>query len=205
MTESDNLDAAYSATDKDELRALYASWADDYEAEVLNAGYVSPRRCAEALAAAAAELDAPVLDLGCGTGLSGEALRRAGFERIDGTDFSPEMLTKAEERGIYRQLILADFDDPLPFARGDYAAIAAVGVFSPGHGAPALIDATLQALARGGLFVFTLNDHALRDPGYEGRLRDWIDGGAARLLFKERGPHLPAAKLEAEVWVVERA
>ncbi|MDH3453013.1 MAG: methyltransferase domain-containing protein, partial [Gammaproteobacteria bacterium] len=90
-------------------------------------GYVTPGRCAQALADLAPDKSAPLLDLGCGTGLSGEALRAAGFATLDGTDFSEEMLTLARAKpGLYRNLILGDLNNPLPGAPGDYANVAAV-------------------------------------------------------------------------------
>ncbi len=57
---------------------------------------------AAALAALVGDLDAPLLDLGCGTGLSGEAFMSAGFSVIDGTDFSETMIAVARNKpGLY--------------------------------------------------------------------------------------------------------
>jgi SAM-dependent methyltransferase len=49
-----------------------------------------------------------VLDLACGTGRIGAWLRGQGVERLDGLDFTPEMLARAEAKGIYDRLIRAD-------------------------------------------------------------------------------------------------
>jgi len=49
-----------------------------------------------------------VLDLACGTGRIGAWLRARGVRRIDGLDFTPEMLAKAEPKAVYDRLILAD-------------------------------------------------------------------------------------------------
>lgn len=204
MTDHARLDAAYAAGTKEEVQALYDDWAESYDAELAAQGYAAPARCAAALLEAGAAHASPVLDAGCGTGLCGAALKAAGFTTIDGTDFSDRMLAAAEAKGIYRKLTRGDLENPLPAKKGAYAAISACGVFSPGHAPATLIDAALHALDRGGRFVFTLNDHALEDGSYEGRLREWIDGGWARVAVKERGPHMPGIGLEAEVWVVER-
>jgi SAM-dependent methyltransferase len=63
---------------------------------------------------------ARVLDLACGTGRIGAWLRARGVERIDGVDFTPEMLARAEARGIYDRLLLADIlNTGLPAASYD--------------------------------------------------------------------------------------
>jgi SAM-dependent methyltransferase len=49
-----------------------------------------------------------VLDLACGTGRIGAWLRAQGVRRIDGLDFTPEMLARAEAKGVYDRLITAD-------------------------------------------------------------------------------------------------
>ena len=108
------LDKAYKARDAASTRTLYDDWAASYEAEVAENGYATPGRCAEALKAHVDNLDAPILDFGCGTGLSGLALKLAGFEVIDGVDLSAEMLDVARTKGVYCHLDQIEADAPLP-------------------------------------------------------------------------------------------
>lgn len=194
----------YELQDSASTQALYRDWADSYDADLVANGYAGPARCAEALAQFAGDLAAPVLDVGCGTGLSGEALATAGFSTLDGTDFSDEMLQVAARKDVYRELVKGDLAEPLPVAPGAYANIAAVGVFSPAHAPPELIDRAVGLLPRGGCFVFTLNDHALAEKVYEGRLREMVDACAADLLFKQHGPHVPGQSLGSTVYVLQR-
>lgn len=203
MTEK-YLDKVYDARDAKATRALYDNWSDSYEAEVAENGYVTPGRCAAALARYMDDQKAPVLDFGCGTGLSGLALKLAGFEVIDGVDLSAEMLSKAEEKGIYRDLDLIEADAPLAHAPGDYAAIAAIGVIGAGAAPISVFHTLMHGLARGGMLVFSFNDHALEDPGNEAGMNEWLDCGAARLLFREHGPHLTKINLKSCVYVVEK-
>lgn len=198
------LDKVYDLENREDTKALYADWAATYDAETRANGYVSPRRCAEALARFVEDRAAPILDVGCGTGLSGEAFAAAGFTTVDGTDFSPEMLAVAERKGVYRRLFPGAVESPLPVAPGDYAHVAAVGVFSPSHAPASLMDDALALLPRGGCFVFTLNGHALQDPSYTGRVRELVDAGGADLMMRERGPHMPKIGLEAEVVVLRK-
>ncbi|MCR9115216.1 MAG: methyltransferase type 11, partial [Rhodobacteraceae bacterium] len=40
---------------------------------------------------------------------------------------------------------------------------------------------------------------------YEGAMNQWLDCGAARLIFKEYGPHLPGQNLKSNVYIIEKA
>ena len=198
------LDKVYTTKDADGTRKLYDAWAESYEDEVGAEGYATPRRCAEALAAHMADLSAPVLDFGCGTGLSGVALRAAGFTTIDGVDLSPDMLAQARAKGIYRDLKRVEAGAALPFAPGTHAAVSAIGVIGAGAAPIGVFDTLIGALEPGGRFVFSFNDHTLEDPAFEGKVSDWVDAGGARLLFKEYGDHLPGMGLKSNVYVLEK-
>jgi ubiquinone/menaquinone biosynthesis C-methylase UbiE len=53
------------------------------------------------------------LDMACGTGRIAAWLRAQNVEAIDGIDLTPEMLTRAKARGIYRQLSEASVEQTL--------------------------------------------------------------------------------------------
>ncbi len=195
------LDRIYAAQTQEERAQLYADWADSYDSELDAAGYATPGRVAEALAAFASLQD-PILDFGCGTGLSGLGLHAAGFTAIDGADISAEMLGKAREKGIYRDLITLSPETDPP---SGYAAISATGVISTGAAPPSILGTLLQSMPKGGHLGLSYNDHTLADPAYTGALNDWIDCGAARLLFREHGEHLPAIDMKSTVYVIEKA
>lgn len=199
------LDSAYSLGTTEETRRHYDDWAASYDAELAENRYATPARCAAALARCAPDLSAPVLDIGCGTGLSGLALREAGFTTIDGTDLSAEMLEKAEAlQGVYRDLFAGDLNEPLPVSPGAYAHMTAVGVINPGHAPPETVDAVLALLPPGGCFVFSLNDHAMAEPEFPARVDEVTAAGTAECVFREHGPHLPGIGLEATVFVLRK-
>jgi predicted TPR repeat methyltransferase len=198
------LEKVYDARNTKETRDLYDAWSDSYDSEVAENGYATPARCAEALAQFSDDPSRPVLDFGCGTGLSGLALRKAGFSVIDGADLSEDMLAQAREKGIYRDLQRLPADKPANIEQGKYAAIAAVGVIGAGAAPISVYDVLMYALDKGGLLVMSLNDHALKDKANEGRICEWVDCGAARLLFCEKGPHLPGIDLQSRVYVFEK-
>lgn len=198
------LDKAYGARDAVQTRQLYDDWASSYEAEVGENGYATPGRCAAALIEFMDDLSMPILDFGCGTGLSGLALRLAGFTTIDGVDLSADMLKQARAKGLYRNLAQIEADAPLNLDPGDYAAIAAIGVIGAGAAPIGVMDKLMAGLASGGLLVFSFNDHALEDPRNEAKAQGYVDSGRATLLFKEYGEHLPGIGLKSNVYILEK-
>ncbi len=195
---------AFGLDTPEATRAHYQKWAGTYDAEVAAHGYATPGRVAQALWSKMPEPKTPVLDYGCGTGLSGESLHAAGFRILDGVDPSPKMLEGAATKGVYRHLSTFDLADPNPLEQGAYKAIAAIGVISVGAAPPETFDLLMNALPKGGLLAFSFNDHTLEEQAYTCRLNDWLDMGAARLLFREYGPHLPGMDLKSDVYIVEK-
>ncbi len=195
------LTSTYKRADPDQARAHYDDWATSYDAEIAENGYATPARVAEALARHAPGLCGPLLDFGCGTGLSGVALRAAGFTTIDGADLSADMLKGAAEKGAYRKLWQIEATDPVP---GGYDLITATGVIGIGAAPASTFDVLLGALSSGGLLAMSLNDHTRTDPEFDGRWRAALDAGTARLLFQEYGVHLPGIDLKSTVYVFEK-
>lgn len=197
------LDSAYGQTSPEGLRDFYDDWAASYDSEVGENGYVTPRRVATAMAAHIAT-DIPVLDYGCGTGLSGLALRAAGFDILDGLDPSEEMIAGAREKQIYRSLKVTDVADPKPIPDDTYDAIACIGVISTGAAPPETLHMVMKALRANGYLSLSFNDHALADPTYEAALDEWVDNGRAKILFKEYGDHLPGRDIKSNVYIVQK-
>ena len=79
------LDIVYRARTTDETRDLYDRWAEAYDTELIDENdYAQPRRCAEMLSRYLKTREAEILDIGCGTGLSGAALLEAGYRTVEG-------------------------------------------------------------------------------------------------------------------------
>lgn len=170
---------------------LYADWADSYEDDVTSYGYVTPERVAEILAAHVVDKTAPVLDFGCGTGLSGVALSKAGFTTIDGTDISDEMRAQAHGKGVYRDVFAGVVGEVPDTLAGTYASVVAVGVVSLGAAPPEMLSPLLDLLAPGGHLAFSYNDATLLDADYMNALAAVQATGKARMLAAAYGPHLP--------------
>lgn len=197
-------DKAYKLSSAEDTQKLYSDWSDTYDSQLGDTGYITPRRCAEALALYSPDTSAPMLDIGCGTGLSGTALAAMGFTAIDGTDPSSEMIAVAQPKQLYQKLWLTDLSNPFDFKAGIYAAMAAVGVINPGHAPGSTIRHVMDMLPIGGLFVFSLNDNALKDSEIATALEDVCALSWVSVLHDEYGDHLPGIKLNARIYVLQR-
>ena len=106
---------------------LYARFAEFYEQNMCaDLEYQAPAKLAEALDAelgATTELD--VVELGCGTGLAGQQLRRRARHLV-GIDLSPDMVARAAATGLYDELEIAELTEWLTRTRAaEFDLIAA--------------------------------------------------------------------------------
>ena len=139
-----------AAMPADYVRTLFDDYAPRFDrALVERLRYEAPDRLAASLAVLGERRFAHALDLGCGTGLMGAAIR-SRVDRLTGFDLSEGMLKRAAARDIYDRLAAGDvaalmaaepengFDlvlaaDLLPYIGALAPLFAAVGrVLSPG-------------------------------------------------------------------------
>jgi len=122
--------AGKPSTDSAAVMQQYDEMAPTYDTTLLNDwGYRAPAVAAELLARYV-DLQSTVLDVGCGTGLTGHELKRVGFGTLRGTDISQPSLQAAANKGIYESLVRADLLERLPFADDSFDAALCVGVLS---------------------------------------------------------------------------
>lgn len=161
-----DLDTAYGLQSPDDNRRLYAEWASTYDADFASRmAYRLPMLVAEAF-----DGSAPILDVGAGTGLLGQALAAKGVGPVDGIDISAEMLTVAQTKGVYRDLMLADLAQPLTLPFTAYRGVVSSGTFTHGHVGPDAIDALLGIAAPGAVFVLSINAGVYQANGFETKL-----------------------------------
>jgi len=153
------------------VRHLFDQFSADYDARMLSQlCYRAPqtlRELASLVMPGMTGLD--ILDLGCGTGLSGAAFKdRAG--RLDGIDLSPAMLAKARVRGIYDHLAAGDIEAGL--GEADYDLILAADTLVYLGDLNPVMRSVAAALREGGFFLFTVE--AKEGEGFElGPKRRW--------------------------------
>jgi predicted TPR repeat methyltransferase len=142
------------------VRALFDDYSSYYDAAMLEAlSYKGPQHLRALLERVRPSVAAPlsILDLGCGTGLSGEAFKElAEGGRLDGVDLSAKMIDEARKRGIYTDFIVDDFESALAGSERTYdLTVGADALIYSGDLGPTL-NGVLRLLKPGGLFLFTL-------------------------------------------------
>ena len=114
----------------DDVAQYYDEWANDYNETLMDWHYEAPSKIASMLCSALS-LQSSILDAGCGTGLSGNALIGAGFSSIDGIDVSDRSLEVASKSGAYNTLRVMDMQRlPLDIPDDCYQGLVCVGVLT---------------------------------------------------------------------------
>jgi predicted TPR repeat methyltransferase len=181
------------STDSTAVERDYEQFAEtgSYDETFDEWGYVAPETAA-AILKNYVPRGSRILDAACGSGLTGVALHRLGYEHIDGIDISTGLLELAEATGVYEHLERVDMQVfPLPFDDGEYDAVNFIGALTYFE-----TDEILRELARvvrsGGHVVFTQRDDIMRDQDYGEQLAELErDGTWTRRFGTEPMPYLP--------------
>jgi predicted TPR repeat methyltransferase len=96
-----------------------------------------------------------ILDLGCGTGLGGEAFKPLA-RRLEGVDLSPLMVERARARGIYDQLFVADLESFLEQSVRKYDLLLAADTLVYIGELSRVFSAARERLNVAGHFLFTV-------------------------------------------------
>ena len=170
----DGAPAAYVAT-------LFDQHADVFDDILVgDLGYCVPLMVPDLLTALKRDRFPRMLDLGCGTGLTGEAMRSRA-DTIFGVDLSEAILGMADERDCYDDLYLGE---AVAFIAGwdeaPFDLITATDVLPYMGSLQIMFEAVAKGLNSGGMFVFsteTLAEHAFGE-------RDWKVGPHQRFHHK---------------------
>lgn len=175
MTDTDKpsgLQSAYALESADDSLALYHRWADRYEHDMTERlGYCYPLQVALRYAEMANVDDGPIVDVGCGTGLVGEALSAIGSWPIDGLDISEAMLAMASRKGCYRHLYPVDLTEELNNREAPWGGLVSAGTFTHGHLGPDAVPPLLQHLSAGALCCIGVNSEHYAEKGFADMFR----------------------------------
>jgi len=142
-------------SDPREVAGRYDDWAQSYDDDLASWSYQAPAVVADTVVARAPAGES-VLDVGCGTGLVGRALRARGFAgRLLGIDISAASLEVARECGAYDSLEQADLQEQLAFDDDSVDAVVCVGVMTYLPDVEAVWREFARVARPGGLVVVT--------------------------------------------------
>ena len=141
------------------VREVYDGYAEEFDTHLsAGLGYRIPQELSELLRkhVAIPEAGWDIVDLGCGTGLNGVALKDIACSLV-GVDASPKMLEKAKARGIYAALFC---DDMVAFLRNAQPAsrdlIVATDVFIYTGDLSEIFTQSARVLRQQGVLAFSI-------------------------------------------------
>ena len=174
------LDSVYSAASPLAVEKAYAEWAATYDRETAALGYLLPFLIAAWVARHVPAGEGPLLDAGCGTGLTGPQLKALGYRDIAGLDLSAEMLKIAAGRDSYNDLKQATLGERLPWPDRHFRAFFSTGVFTMGHAPASGLRDLVRITRRGGHAIFTVRDGVFASGGFRAVFDELEAGGQWR-------------------------
>jgi ubiquinone/menaquinone biosynthesis C-methylase UbiE len=179
-------------SDPREVAERYDEWAQNYDDDLASWSYQGPSVVAETVVTRHPDARS-VLDVGCGTGLVGQALRARGFGgQIFGLDISQASLEIARQRGVYDSLERADLQQRLAVEDDSVDAVVCVGVMTYLPDVEAVWREFARVARPGGLVVTTQREDlwdARECPAVIDRLQS--EGVWTPLQITGPAPYLP--------------
>lgn len=180
------LERVYDARSAKDISEAYADWATTYDRETIALGYCLPFVITSWVSRYVPASDGPLLDAGCGTGLSGPMLAALGYDDLVGLDLSGEMLRVAASRQSYGALVEAELGKALPWRDGHFAGFLSSGVFTAGHAPASSFDELVRVTRPGGFAVFTVRDLLVESGGFGETFRQLENAGRWRRIEESR-------------------
>ena len=146
------------APPKEYVQNLFDSYADKFDDSLVKKlGYNLPFQIKEL--ALKADLSRTkfkkVIDLGCGTGLSGKELRDIS-NNLTGVDLSENMVAKARELDVYDSLIVGDIEDTLSSSQEKYDLFIALDVLVYIGAVESIFRAVRNCCKKNAFFIFSI-------------------------------------------------
>jgi predicted TPR repeat methyltransferase len=199
------------------VTAYFDRFAEDFDQQLVDElDYQVPRLLYDAVAPCLGDtgLQLDILDLGCGTGLSGRLFRRHA-NRLDGVDLSPVMLDRARQRGVYDALTAGEISAHLMDLTHQYDVLLAGDVLAYFGRLSGLFRGIVRAAREGALFAFSVeaqprSGYRLTPSGRYAHGRRYISRLAAAAGLREVSVTREQLRYEygepvmGDIWVFER-
>lgn len=180
--------------DQNTISTRYDTLSEDYENLLNTVGWPDPDETARQVIEYGFTADSEVLDMGCGTGMVADYLKKhteVDQLKIIGIDASEGMILKATAKGIYAELRKTMLCDPESFKLNQedllerFDFVTASGLLAAGHATAAVFDEMILALKKGGYAVFTSRNEYLEPLGYQKGIDEQLESGKWELVTKK--------------------
>lgn len=189
----------------------YDRWAPDYNKDVAKRNYDGPQYIVnylmelkdKGIIAIEPTPEFKVIDVGCGSGLVGQALRNHSYHHIDGMDLSQGMIVEAKKTGAYQTLIgWQDLNYPLPFfLQGQYDLTVCCGVFALDFVKPESLQWLVQVTKLGGIVVLSTKTTYYDTYNFEGYYQQLQTEGKIQLLDCRMNQPYLGSEADGHYWV----
>lgn len=172
-----------ASTISEDVSVYYDDWAENYNEDLKAWEYQAPVEAAKLLKKYMPE-SGKILDAGCGTGLTGNALRDVGYKDITGIDISEKSISLAQKTGAYSQLEQFDLQNrPFPFKQSEFDAVNCIGVLTYIKDLRSLFKEFCRIVRPNGCIVFSHREDLLKASGYFEIIKELEDNGSWNNLF----------------------
>ena len=184
-----------------EVEDYYDDWTveNKYDKDMVDWKYSGPQETVELFKKHVSQKDIKILDAGCGTGLVGVELKKNGFTKIDGADFSQKMLDLVPEN-IYENLFKIDLNQKVNIENNTYEGITCVGTFTFGHVNPPALDEMVRICKNGSLICFTINIGIYEEYGFDKKIKELEDENSWKIIEFFKSNYIASKGVNA--WLV---
>lgn len=180
-----------AAPPQEYVRRLFDGYSENFDQDLLgNLSYRVPSLLGSLLCRTIGPgcADKQVVDLGCGTGLSGAAVAEYAFF-LTGVDLSAKMVEEAEKKDCYDLLVVGDVVEYLNHLSEPVDLLLAADVFTYLGDLGPLFQAASERVQTGGLFCFSTErgddeDWQLRVTGRYGHSCSYVQALADKVGFQ---------------------
>ena len=152
--------ALYPGETKDKSISVYGEDAQQYEDLNNKLDYLAHSTGVKILVNHIEKIfskDCNILDLGAGTGMCGDLLKKCGYTNMTAVDYCEEMLEEARKKNIYNSLVQKDInEDSLEEFDGLFDAVICMGLFYPGQVGSSALAKILKVIKPDGLICFSI-------------------------------------------------
>jgi predicted TPR repeat methyltransferase len=204
MEEQSKIEWIYSSKNNHELLERYDQWAKEYDTDVeQKEEYQGPKITAD-LFTKYVPRASRILDVGAGTGLTGQLLNILGYDNLVAMDLSKGMLDVARRKGIYRELNQMVLGETLDYATDSFDAAISTGVFTAAHAPANAFDEIVRIVRPEGYIIFTLSDDSYENAGFKEKFDALEHDGKWRLVeVSDRLKLTTSSSYYHKVWIFQ--
>jgi len=194
----------YQLNTSEEILEYYKKWTDNnnYEKDLEEWNYLAPFFCSQIFTTRVFNKNSLILDAGCGTGLVGKILNNQGYRKIEGLDFSKEMLNLIPS-DIYHNIYQADLNKKLDVPDSFYDHALCVGTFTYGHVKASAFDEFHRILKNNSYFIFSVNEGVYKLCGFDDAISKFETKGYWSVISNEKKTYIEKKNIEANYVLVQ--